>query len=779
MIQTFCGYSGLINFISCLTLGLFVFWKNPSGRIHRSFCTFTFTVAVWALGYFLWLLFPRTQELALLWARLLTAGAVVIPATFFHFVVAFVGEDARYRRSLALCYGISTVLFGLSWTPLLIQRLEPRLWFDNWLVEAPLYHFFVAFFLAVVIASHMLLARAVKQARGVEKRQKRLVFLGTLIAFSGGSTNFFLFYHLPIPPVLNVLVPVYVALVSYAIVRHRLLDIEVVIKKTLVFAALAFAVFALLASSSFVLTQLLEQQLGGHTRLWIFAVLGVIAAAAVRPLEIFLAQVTDRFLFQKKYDYHKLLRENSKQMALIRSLDELCKQIVVFLIRQGRIKNAAMFVRDETGGTFVPKYPLGYGGRAQRPRLTLVREDALVRWLQDKRVPVRREGMAELAQRERDQGSPSRAQDLEAMGRTLEALQAEVVIPSFLGVSVSKPAGTGSRLDLRNLLVLGPKKSDEEYSEEDLDVFYTIAQDSAIAAENARLFDEAVEERKKAQAAMEAAIAAKRKTEEMELELVRTEKLRFVAELVKGLAHEIFNPMTAMMHHIERLDTVLTKLYEFYDGRREVVPGAERDALVEEFRAFREALRVLNVSTEHIFLVVDTLTQMQRRDDASIRPFDLKSFWKNAYAMMGMELHGETLAEVPVVEDIPKSLPPVLGNATQLTQVVLNLFRNSCFAMNGRSEKKITVQARLDPGHPDFVQFVFSDTGQGIPAHVLPRIFDFGFTTKGSSGQGIGLNQCKLIVERFGGTIRCESQVGQGTTFVIRLAAAKESSRAH
>jgi signal transduction histidine kinase len=138
--------------------------------------------------------------------------------------------------------------------------------------------------------------------------------------------------------------------------------------------------------------------------------------------------------------------------------------------------------------------------------------------------------------------------------------------------------------------------------------------------------------------------------------------------------------------------------------------------------------------------------------------------------MMAMESHGETLTEIPIDYDIPRDLPLVLGNPTQLTQVLINFFRNAQHAMNEREEKKITVTARVDPAAPDLVEIRFADNGTGIRPEVLPRIFDFQFTTKGDKGHGIGLNQCKLIIEKFfKGSIECESRLGEGTTFILRI----------
>jgi signal transduction histidine kinase len=272
----------------------------------------------------------------------------------------------------------------------------------------------------------------------------------------------------------------------------------------------------------------------------------------------------------------------------------------------------------------------------------------------------------------------------------------------------------------------------------------------------------------------EAALEAKRKTEEMEVELVRREKLLFVEKLVKGLAHEIFNPLQPVVQYVDRLNQVFVELFTICDEFKYEIPEDRRREMLEQFDLFREATTTIEERIDHLFRVVDTLSQMSRADDQSIKPIDFKAYWTNAVNVIQAQTHGDTLEEVPVEEDISPNLPPVVANAVQLTQVFLNLYRNAIHAMDGKSEKLVSVKAWVDPQKADFLTISFSDTGGGIPPDMIPRVFDFGFSTKGEKGQGIGLYMCKVIVERFGGSIVCQSKAGKGTVFLIRLPISKE-----
>ncbi len=134
----------------------------------------------------------------------------------------------------------------------------------------------------------------------------------------------------------------------------------------------------------------------------------------------------------------------------------------------------------------------------------------------------------------------------------------------------------------------------------------------------------------------------------------------------------------------------------------------------------------------------------------------------------GFALHG-SMAKCNF--DLGEDLLPVAADAGQLSQVIQNLVINADQAMPTGGE--LTVTARNDeflPGEQKFVRISITDSGIGIPAEVLPRIFEPYFTTK-QQGSGLGLAVCYSIIKKHGGDIRVESTPGQGTSIHIRLPA--------
>lgn len=141
VIQNFCAFTGLFNFLTCSGLSLFLYFRNPSGKMNRSFAIWSASVAFWAFGYFMWL-FAIPYDTSLFWIRFLMVGAIVIPTTYIHFTLVFLNRDEKYRFVIYLCYLFSGAYVILDFTPLFISYQVPRYWFRWWPVPGPLYHIY-------------------------------------------------------------------------------------------------------------------------------------------------------------------------------------------------------------------------------------------------------------------------------------------------------------------------------------------------------------------------------------------------------------------------------------------------------------------------------------------------------------------------------------------------------------------------------------------------------------------------------------------------------------
>ena len=775
-VQLFCGLTGAVNTISCLSLAVFLYLKNPAGKINKIFAFWSLSVAFWSWGYFMWLFTPGYSG-ALFWARFLMAGAIVIPSTFLHFTVVYLGINKKFVLLIRACYLFSASYLLLDMTPLCIEKVVPRYWFRWWPIPGPLYHIFQIYFVATVVIAHILLfRRAYLERNVVRKNQFRIVAIGTLIAYAGGSTNYFLWYNIPVPPIFNFLVTFYVAFIAYAILHYRLWDLDFIIRKTIVFTGL-FTAVAVAGAGVMALTQ---GVIGRYFRIPmpVTTVLSVaIAIFLYEPIKNLLINLTDRFLFQKKFKITEIVTQASEAIALVQSLKWLSRRIVAFLVTKCRITSAAVYLRTRDNKSFFMRARRGERARVEHLSRIIWSDDAVIKYLEERGRPVERAQLEDL------QGNGKNAAVVAKVLEFLKENKVEVIVPSFLRRRISE-AGMGKEMEpgereasLRNVLLLGPKKSDEAYTQEELDVFYSLAQESAIAIENARLYDEAVE-RSRLLAEINSELEhAHDKLKVAQASLIVAEKKATMVGMAKAIGHEVNNPLSTVIYRSEDIyKDKMIKLKNLLAENAGLLPGDIKTKLDKLLFQIEDDASRAGRSAQRINAVIRTLTDILRDTKGELSALSLYVLCRQSIEAARFSTYEENLGGCTIDLDFGSNLL-ILGNQDQLMQVFLNLIKNAYEAMGNQRERKIVIRANVDTEDRRMVRIEFIDNGPGIPPEVLPKIWEQGFSTKqkadnsiGAAGQGQGLYIVKHMIESIHkGSIVAESKPGAGTTFILKL----------
>jgi signal transduction histidine kinase len=227
-------------------------------------------------------------------------------------------------------------------------------------------------------------------------------------------------------------------------------------------------------------------------------------------------------------------------------------------------------------------------------------------------------------------------------------------------------------------------------------------------------------------------------------QLVRSEKMASIGQLVAGIAHEINNPVNALVNTVAPLEDAL--------GDLEGNDTAE----------MHDMIRVIQRGANRTKDIVRALHNYSRTDDESVVHVDLNRSLDDS-----LELLRHLLRQSIHVERRYGEVGRIRGHAGQLNQVFMNLLTNAAQALGAVEDATITVSTEATD---DGVVVKVSDNGAGIPDNVVPRIFDPFFTTKEvGEGTGLGLSIVHGIVERHGGTIEVESEIDKGTTFTVTL----------
>ena len=226
-------------------------------------------------------------------------------------------------------------------------------------------------------------------------------------------------------------------------------------------------------------------------------------------------------------------------------------------------------------------------------------------------------------------------------------------------------------------------------------------------------------------------------------EKIESERLNALTMLAAGVAHEIGNPLNSLNIHLQLLERKVKK----------AVPEEYKESLQEYFEICTSEVKRLD-------FIVEQFLRAIRPSEPQLEMTDVNALIEEAFRFLAPELKDR---DVRVTLDLEEKIPPLSLDPSQVKQVFYNLIRNGSQAIGAGGD--ILVRSEMDD---EFVEIHFVDTGGGIPAEAMGRIFDPYFTTK-KAGSGLGLLIVRRIVREHGGEIRFESKEGQGTKVTVFL----------
>lgn len=251
-----------------------------------------------------------------------------------------------------------------------------------------------------------------------------------------------------------------------------------------------------------------------------------------------------------------------------------------------------------------------------------------------------------------------------------------------------------------------------------------------------------------------------RELREKQAQLVQSEKMASLGQLVAGVAHEINTPLGALRSNVDLFMRSVEKVKTIF-STPEKIQEVERHPELARLLQNIEQLNTINkTATERIKAIVNSLRSFARLDMAELDVVDIHEGLENTLTLV----HHELKNRIEIHKDYG-NIPPIKCYPNKLNQVFMNLLVNASHAIKGQG--RIFIKTRVSDG---VIRIEFQDTGIGIADENLHRIFDPGFTTKGSSvGTGLGLSIVYQIIEEHNGKIAVESEFGEGSTFRLIL----------
>jgi signal transduction histidine kinase len=697
-----------------IAVGLAVWWTKPG------------TAEAWAL-----LLFSSSMAAMLAtalraemipWsASRLLGNLPFLGATCFHLFTTYPIEPAwivRHRRIRAIPYMAAlAIAFAVGWEQMMGQPTE--------LTSAVALFFGVSVSLLslIVLASERQNARAA----GIGDRADLVLLAGVvslLPAFLVLIAEYFM--QTPFPWYVAMLwVAIFPIAMAYGMLRRQLFDFRIVAKSSAAYGAATFTITGLFAFLITFADELVARSsLNIRSAQVIFLFLAILA---FNPLRERLQGLVDRLFDRDRAGYREAVREISEAMVSMLSLNEIGDRILIALTDTMGVGRAMVLLYDDGDKQL----------RASAWRGDWEEEDVEIEISSDhpiwKNLWLRRE---ELVRSDFDEEPNDDEREL--CWDVYDTLEVELLVPIMFGV------------DLLGLIAVGRKLSGERLAADDRQLLRTLANQSAIAIENANAFDEIAKLNESLEVRVESRTQELRETQN---QLMQSEKMSALGQLVAGVAHELNNPIGFVHANLLLLDEFMDKLVAAQ------AQGRDTGKLEESIHSLLSRSRE---GTERVKEIVQDLRTFSRMDQAELQVANLHEELDRTLALMQPRLKNKIK-----VERHYGDVPSVRCYPGQLNQVFLNLLMNACDVLDPLDGGTITITTeRSELG----VRVQIKDDGPGIPPDVQSRIFDPFFTTKDvGKGTGLGLSLSHGIIERHGGRFLVYSEPGDGAAFVIDL----------
>ena len=698
----FYAFSGLLNGIAATVLGLFIYLRAPRDPRRYTYGLYCLSLSVWGYFYFAWQL-TEARDLALFFVRSLMAGAIMIPIFYLHHTLTVLNRVAEHKFLLRTGYALSGLFFLFNFSPLFVADLQPEMSFRYWPKPGLMFHFYLAWFTVCILYATYLMVAAYRNAKGLQRNHYLYLMAGAFIGYVGIATNFPLWYGVEILPIGTILVTVYTAIMAYAIIQYRLLDFSVIVQKGLLYLLLLFTLAAMPSILLGPAQRLYFGEISYPFSILLFSLFVLIAIGGYRLREKAEVAIA-RTLFRQRYDMYETLSAFSKSLVAILDLRSLTDEIIRTLVQVMDIKMASLFLLSKEKSTYVLSSCYGLN-RDELGSVRLATDDALPQQLACSKSVLVREELEQAG----NHGT------MRSIVDTLQMMESEVCIPLI------------NKDRLIGLCNLGPRASHQTYSGDDLNLLTTLAQNAAIALDNAMLY----EDLKKSQVFMQ-----------------RTDRLRSLETIAGGFAHEIRNPMTSIKTFIQ------------------LAPERKDDPeFISEFS------KVVNEDVDRIERLIQEILDYARYMAPKLTEEDLNEIVSSCLYFVAVKTDSMSIA---LEKNLARDLPRMMLDRQQIKQVLLNLLLNAMEAMV-ETGGRLTVRTHrlMKPSGDEWVQVEVADTGSGISEVSLEHIFDPFYTTKHQSGEhegtGLGLTIVHQIVQEHRGWIHVESVVGSGTTFFVNL----------
>lgn len=695
-------------------LGTTVWLKNPKNRINQAFVAFIVGIVVWIVTLYYLYNVSTDSSYLLFFGRLNYFASVLLIFFLFLFTHFFPRPLLKANKLLVIFFIESIVLSLVSLFTPLIDQSEDVVNGSLITTYGPLFYWFAVHFIFFLGAAILMLFIKHFRFEKTEKRQIHFVLIGIIMTgIFAATTNLiipliFKYYDLQsLAPVSTIFM---ITTISYAIIKHRLLDITPLIARAVSYIFLLFVFIGTFIVALFASTQFIPNLHVTEVQIVVFSIITFVIIITLNPLRHLFEVTTDRIFYRGYYDGQELLQNLTQIMASTIEIDQLSNEVINVICNGMNITKGCLFVVDKAGS--VDSAYKSRKGNYSFPSSV---------------------DLANLAKVDK----PLVFDELEDDDH--KSLMRKTRISIFIPLKTTD--------QLVGYLVLGEKASGDIYHSKDIHVLRILGPELAVALQNAQSYQEIQEFSHTLEKKVEERTQELRETQKRELAKAN-EVIKLKDEFVFIATHDLRSPVTAFNGYIDLIKNSPDQL------------SADTK---ENIDAISEAGNRLNQ-------LVDDLLEVARSESGTLKikvgPVDIVKVIEESLRQAKIPADQK---QVHLVTKLDYENNIVLADEEKLSEVFENLLGNAVkFNRHNGLIEVFTVKKN------DQLEVKVSDTGFGIPKGQQDKVFQKFFKYRGDEtlevpGTGLGLFVVRMLIEKMKGEISFVSEEGKGTTFTFHL----------
>lgn len=803
----------LVQTFFCLVLLGIVLKGNLHKPTHRLFALFLFGLAIWGVAIY-GMRSSQSLERALFWEKCLPTLAMLSSVIFYHFAIRY--NDIRVKGWLIpALYLFCVVYTPLVATDLLFKGMQLKS-YGYAPIFGPVAPVHIVFAYVLPIMALVTFIRSYKTSTSAEDRNSiAYIVTGTIIMFVGGLFDILPVFSLPLYPGFIIGNIVFCLLTAVAILKHKLFDISIVLRR-----GVTYMLISTLMAIPFVGVFLLSTHVFKSVSppMWAYFILLLLLALVLPLLWQVVQKWVDRWFYRDRYDYLKALETFSRETQSIENSTELVSNIVNLVAGALRVSNVYLLQPLSPTGDFT----VVFSNSINAAILPVNSRGALINWLKRSSKSLLYKDLSIIPQL---QSISSR--EIEA----LEGMGAEIISPiqshtgQLAGLLILGPKISGQPYTLEDYQLISTVSSQIAVKLENIRLYndalqarqqletwldsmndcvmiansdYTVQFLNKVAVErfgseiDKMCWEKLKRDKKCKSCPMRRYLDGRweisehiRTIDDRQYDVAITpisdvdsnlsviEVLRDVTEK-KRMEDEIIEARARIeaLHHSEKMKTELLSMVSHeLRSPLTVIKGFTttllRSHIRRDIKKQTEYLRAIDQASDRMTRMVGHLLDLSYLESGGFvlekGTYHISEIIESIHAVLA-DIHTNHEFEISISDDIP----PVQADAMRIGQVLTNLIENA--AKHSEKGTRIRIAARFSD---DQVIVMVTDYGKGIPSESLNKVFDRFYrikeNDKQTAGLGLGLAICKAIIEKHGGRIWVESEVGKGSTFSFSL----------